>query len=170
MEMYLDLPPHLRVPVAKLRTNSHSLRIETGRYNQPAALPPWWMDLLHGSVMMTQLRIFFSSANSTHPYMSYKSSQPTAVYWFISLCICMSNLDKWKFISSCNDNKLVYLHSKFVSVAFELRRNRIWCSILQSMNHIPLSLQNTMSQATQCIVHACCLFICIHAGPKVSIF
>ena len=49
MEMYLDLPPHLRVPVAKLRTSSHSLRIETGRYDLPAALPPdkqycWFCD------------------------------------------------------------------------------------------------------------------------------
>ena len=38
--MYLDPPPHLRVPVAKLRTSSHSLRIETDRYNLPVALPP----------------------------------------------------------------------------------------------------------------------------------
>ena len=47
--MYLDLPPHLRVPVAKLRTSSHSLRIETGRYNLPGVLPPdewtcWFCD------------------------------------------------------------------------------------------------------------------------------
>ena len=62
--MYLDLPPHLRVPIAKLRTSSHLLRTETGRYNLLADSP-------------------------------------------------------------CNDNKLVYLHSKFVSVAFELRRNSI---------------------------------------------
>ena len=80
MVMYLDLPPHLRVPIAKLRASSHSLRIETGRYNLPGVLPP---DKLVGFVMMTQLMmnfIFFSSANSTHPYMSYKSSQPTFVY------------------------------------------------------------------------------------------
>ena len=49
MEMYLDLPQHLRVLVAKLRTTSHSLRIETGRYNLLVALPPdertcWFCD------------------------------------------------------------------------------------------------------------------------------
>ena len=31
LEKYLDLPSHLKVPVTKLRTSSHSLRIETGR-------------------------------------------------------------------------------------------------------------------------------------------
>ena len=42
--MYLDLPPHLRIPVATLRT-----RIETARYNLLVALPPdkrscWFCD------------------------------------------------------------------------------------------------------------------------------
>jgi hypothetical protein len=34
--MYLNLPPHLRVPTTRLRTSAHPLRIETGRYNLPS--------------------------------------------------------------------------------------------------------------------------------------
>ena len=39
-EPYLSLPPYLKVPNTRLRLSSHSLRIETGRYNLPAQLPP----------------------------------------------------------------------------------------------------------------------------------
>ena len=38
MEKYLNLPPHLRVPTARLRTSAHSLRIETERYNLPTPI------------------------------------------------------------------------------------------------------------------------------------
>ena len=38
-EAYLNLPPYLRVPIAKLRTSAHPLRIETGRYALPTPLP-----------------------------------------------------------------------------------------------------------------------------------
>ena len=38
-EIYLTLPPYLRVPWTRLRINAHPLRIETGRYNLPAPLP-----------------------------------------------------------------------------------------------------------------------------------
>ena len=36
---YLELPSYMRVPVARLRTSAHPLRIGTGRYNLPAAIP-----------------------------------------------------------------------------------------------------------------------------------
>ena len=38
-EAYLNLPPYLRVPITKLRTSAHPLRIETGRYALPTPLP-----------------------------------------------------------------------------------------------------------------------------------
>ena len=38
-ELYLTLPPYLRVPHTRLRISAHALRIETGRYNLPAPLP-----------------------------------------------------------------------------------------------------------------------------------
>ena len=34
-ESYLELPAYMRVPVARLRTSTNPLRIETGRYNLP---------------------------------------------------------------------------------------------------------------------------------------
>ena len=39
-ESYLELPPYLRVPVARLRTSAHPLRIKTGRYNLPVPIQP----------------------------------------------------------------------------------------------------------------------------------
>ena len=38
-ESYLELPSYMRVPVARLRTSAHALRIETGRYNLTVAIP-----------------------------------------------------------------------------------------------------------------------------------
>ena len=38
-EAYLNLPPYLRVPITKLRTSAHPLRIETVRYALPTPLP-----------------------------------------------------------------------------------------------------------------------------------
>ena len=38
-EPYLNLPPYLRVPLARLRTSAHGLKIETGRYTIPNPTP-----------------------------------------------------------------------------------------------------------------------------------
>ena len=38
-ESYPELPSYMRVAVARLRTSAQPLRIETGRYNLPAAIP-----------------------------------------------------------------------------------------------------------------------------------
>ena len=38
-ESYLELPPYMRVPVARLRMSTHPLRIETSRYNLPMPIP-----------------------------------------------------------------------------------------------------------------------------------
>ena len=38
-EPYLNLPPHLQVPIAKLRISCHLLQIETGRYTLPNPIP-----------------------------------------------------------------------------------------------------------------------------------
>ena len=42
-----------------------------------------------------------------------------------SAFVYLSNVDKWKFISATTDNKLTYLYSKFVSEAFQVRRNNL---------------------------------------------
>ena len=38
-EPYLNLPPHLQVPIAKLKISCHLLQIETGRYTLPNPIP-----------------------------------------------------------------------------------------------------------------------------------
>ena len=38
-ELYLNLPPHLRVPITNLRISFHPLQIETGRYTIPSPIP-----------------------------------------------------------------------------------------------------------------------------------
>ena len=38
-EPYLNLPPHLRVPITKLRISCHPLQIETGSYTIPSPIP-----------------------------------------------------------------------------------------------------------------------------------
>ena len=38
-EKYLDLPPHLRSALTKLRLSCHPLYVETGRYHKPHAVP-----------------------------------------------------------------------------------------------------------------------------------
>ena len=38
-ESYLELLPYIKVPVARLRTSTHPLRIKTGRYNLPVPIP-----------------------------------------------------------------------------------------------------------------------------------
>ena len=38
-EPYLDLPPYLRVPLARFRCSAHGLKIETGRYTVPTPTP-----------------------------------------------------------------------------------------------------------------------------------
>ena len=41
-EPYLNLPPCLRIPLARLRTSAHGLKIETGRYTIPNPILPLW--------------------------------------------------------------------------------------------------------------------------------
>ena len=38
-EPYVNLPPHLRVPITKLRISCHPLQIETSRYTLPSPIP-----------------------------------------------------------------------------------------------------------------------------------
>ena len=38
-EPYLTLPSYLRIPISKLRTSAHALRIETGQYATPSPIP-----------------------------------------------------------------------------------------------------------------------------------
>ena len=58
-ESYLELPPYMRVPVARLRTSTHPLRIEIGRY-----VPQYQSQLKNataGSAKMAQWKMSFTS-------------------------------------------------------------------------------------------------------------
>jgi hypothetical protein len=123
MEKYLNLPPYLRVPTTRLRTSAHPLRIETGRYNLPAPTPAderycWFCtnqfveDELHFLFDCELYKLIPEKDKLMEHCKSLNRSFPF-----------MSNLDKWKFISSSEQNKVMVLYSKFVAVALETRKN-----------------------------------------------
>ena len=64
LESYLELPPHLRIPITRLRTSSHTLRIETGRYHLPSPTPAderfcWFCSQNSISVVEDELHFLF---------------------------------------------------------------------------------------------------------------
>lgn len=123
-EAYLTLPPFLRVPLTRLRTSTHPLRIETGRYNLPAPLSVeervcWFCT--DQQTVEDELHFLFDCGLYTQERQE-----------FIEYCKLMNkafsfltNIDKWKFISNTNNKQLMYLYSKFVSAAFEKRRSQL---------------------------------------------
>ena len=121
LEKYLELPPHLRVPVTRLRTSAHPLRIETGRYNLPTALPVeertcWFCS---NSAVEDETHFLFSC----QLYAQMQEFKDLLVYCntLNSAFSYLDRLDKWKFISATTDN---YLYAKFVS-----RRTNLWCFV-----------------------------------------
>ena len=122
-ENYLDLPAYLRVPMARLRSSSHSLRIETGRYCLPSPCPAderfcWFCE--DGSVEDELHFLFhcplYNRTQMRKDFMDYCRHLNSAFPY-------ISGYEKWKFISLSSDKKLTYLFCKFVSKAFELRRS-----------------------------------------------
>ena len=119
-EMYLTLPPYLRVPHTRLRISAHALRIETGRYNLPAPLPVqertcWFCS--EEQAIEDEVHFLFSCSLYTQErqeFLDYcKQINKSFPY--------LTDIDKWRFMSRCNDKYLIYLISKFISVAFEKR-------------------------------------------------
>ena len=107
-EKYLELSPHLRVPAARLRTSSHPLRIETGRYYLPNALPVeertcWFCE--DGSVE-DECHFLFNCKLYTE--MTERKDL---------MCYCralkhsfehLTSINKLQFISSSNDNTFCF--------------------------------------------------------------
>ena len=123
-ESYLELPSYMRVPVARLRTSAHPLRIEIGRYNLPAGIPAderfcWFFQ--NGSVE-DEFHFLFDC----HLYTSIEEKSELIRYCSIlnPAFTHLNNVDKWS-ISLTSDSYLIYIFSKFVLTAFELRRNSI---------------------------------------------
>jgi len=127
---YLELPPYMRVPVARLRTSTHPLRIETGQYNLPVPIPAeerycWFCQ--NGSV---EDEFHFLLDCNLYSTLEEKST-------LISYCLLLNpaftnstNVDKRRFISLTTDSHLTYIFSTFVSCAFRQRRNSITVSSL----------------------------------------
>ena len=102
-EPYLNLPPYLRVPLARLRTSAHGLKIETGRYTIPIILYTPVEERLCDLCGVTEDEVhflincpmtdnkersnLFSHCTSLLPSFRYKSSR-----------------DKFLFIMSCKDS------------------------------------------------------------------
>ena len=119
-EMYLTLPPYLRVPHTRLRISAHALRIETGRYNLPAPLPVqertcWFCS--EEQAIEDEVHFLFSCSLYTQERQEFfdYSKQINKSFPYLT------DIDKWRFMSRSNDKHLIYLLSKFISVAFEKR-------------------------------------------------
>ena len=120
-----ELSSYMTVPVARLRTSAHPLRIETGRYNLPAAIPAderfcWFCQ--NGSVE-DEFHFLFDC----HLYTSIEEKSELIRYCSIlnPAFTHLNNVDKWRFISLTSDSYLIYIFSKFVLTAFDLRRTSI---------------------------------------------
>ena len=124
-ESYLDLPPHMRVPVARLRTSTHPLRIEIGRYNLPTPIPAeerycWFCQ---NSLVEDECHFLFDCS------LYDTTQEKSALLNYCSLLNPafphLNNVDKWRFISesAATDMHLTYIFSKYVSCAFEHRRS-----------------------------------------------
>ena len=122
-EPYLNLPPYLRVPLARLRTSAHGLKIETGRYTIPNPTPVEERlslcdlcgvteDEVHFLINcpMTdnkEISNLFSHCTSLLPSFRYKSSR-----------------DKFLFIMSCKDSTTLSYLALSVSSEFLSRASR----------------------------------------------
>ena len=125
---------HLRIPVANLRTSSHLMRIETGRYNLPVALPPdkrscWFCDddSMEENFFFFQVQTLHILTRFTRAHSPLLSTE--------SILYAFERLGQMEvYFLMYSENKLVCLHSTFVSVAFKLRRNCIMILMLPVMS------------------------------------
>ena len=125
MEKYLSLPPHLRVPTARLRTSAHSLRIETGRYNLPAPVPADKRYCWFCTNQLVEDELHFLFDCDLYKLMPEKDKLMEHCKNLNRAFPFMSNLDKWNYISSSEQKEVIFLFSKFVSIALETRRNSL---------------------------------------------
>ena len=124
-EEYLELPSYLRVPVARLRTSSHSLRIETGRYRLPQPIPAeerfcWFCS--NGSIE-DEFHFLFNC--NLYNHMEEKRDLIDHCLTLNSTFINLTNEDKWKFISLSTNTSLIFSFCIYVSAAFKLRRKSL---------------------------------------------
>ena len=120
-EPYLTLPSYLRIPISKLRTSAHALRIETGRYAMPSPIPAdqrtcWFCN---NSEIEDEPHFLFSCKL----YDELLERSPLLKYCSSLNCSFphLSVLDKFFFVWSVTDNKLHHLLGAFIYKAFKHR-------------------------------------------------
>ena len=124
----MELPPYMRVLVARLRTSTHPLRIETGRYNLPLPIPAeerycWFCQ--NGSVEDKFHFLFDCNLYST---LEEKSALISYCLLFNPAFTNLTNVDKWRFIS-LTDSHLTYIFSKFCVMCFPTTKKQYYCVI-----------------------------------------
>ena len=108
-ESYLELPPYMRVPVARLRTSTHPLRIETGRYNLPIPIPAeerycWFFQ---NSLVEDECHFLFEC--NLYDTLQEKSALINYCSLLNPAFSHLNNVDKWRFISATTDSHLTYI-------------------------------------------------------------
>ena len=125
MEKYLNLPPHLRVPTARLRTSAHSLRIETGRYNFPTPIPAEERFCWFCSNQLVEDELHFLFDCDLYKSMPEKDKLIEHCSSVNHSFAFLSNLEKFKFISFAEQPKTIFLFCKFVAAALETRKSTV---------------------------------------------
>ena len=121
-EAYLNLPPYLRVPIAKLRTSAHPLRIETGRYALPTPLPVkettcWYCtNLVEDEVhFLITCELYQNSNERVRLFDRCSTLNPAFPH--------MSVTDKMSFIFQSKDHSVLKLLGYYVIYALNVRHN-----------------------------------------------
>ena len=120
-EAYLNLPPYLRVPLAKLRASAHRLRIETGRYTLPTPTPLEERTCASCGVLEDEVH-FLINCQSYNGKARMDLFQRCAIlnpsFFF------MDSTNRFTSIMSSRDPTLICLLAKFVSQSFCTMQSR----------------------------------------------
>ena len=109
LEPYLSLPRHLRAPLTRLRTSTHSLMIEIGRYHTPSPLPI--EDRLCPACNKVEDEAHFLLACKSHDRSDLIKccSNINKVFPLLSQC------DQLNFILSSSDPQITHAVAKYSS-------------------------------------------------------
>ena len=120
-ESYLNLPPHLRVPITKVRISCHPLHIETGRYRLPTPIPCderfcWYCDgrvedELH---FVFQCRLYEALTERTRLLQYCQTINYSFNY--------LEDIEKFRLIWKDRNGRAIYLLGVFLLKAFQLRQ------------------------------------------------
>ena len=120
-EAYLTLPSYLRIPICKLRVSAHALRIETGRYAMPSPIPAdqrtCWV--CNNTEIEDEPHFMFSC--KLYEELPERSSLLKYCCAMNHSFLHLSTLDKFLFVWSVNDKKLLHLLGLFIYKASKHR-------------------------------------------------